>query len=183
MVEMTSMLISKLCYAGSIIVLLSLIVYLCRHNVKSSEGSKQRMVLNIISDRNLPEYKTSGAAGFDLEADIDSCVSISPGERKMIPTGIRFEIPEGYEIQIRGRSGLAKNYGICLADGIGTIDSDYRGELYVLLINLGVEPFDIHPGDRIAQAVVNKIEMVDFNIVTELTETTRGHNGFGHTGV
>lgn len=132
---------------------------------------------------HLPEYKTSGASGVDLMANLNDPVLLNPLERYLVPTGLFVEIPEGYEAQIRGRSGLAINYGISLANGIGTIDSDYRGEIKVILINLGTEPFEIKHGDRIAQMVLCKYEMIDFQLVEELNDTERGKNGFGHTGL
>ncbi|HCO19028.1 dUTP diphosphatase [Gudongella oleilytica] len=131
----------------------------------------------------LPEYKTPGASGVDLMANLNEPVILKPLERYLVPTGLFAEIPEGYEAQIRGRSGLAINNGISLANGIGTIDSDYRGEIKVILINLGTEPFEIKHGDRIAQMVLCKYEKIDFELVEELNDTERGKNGFGHTGL
>lgn len=132
---------------------------------------------------SLPEYKTEGASGVDLMADLSEPVVLQPLERYLVPTGLFVEIPQGYEAQIRGRSGLAINHGISLANGIGTIDSDYRGEIKVILINLGTEPFHIKHGDRIAQMILTKYEKIDFNLVSELNDTDRGKNGFGHTGL
>jgi dUTP pyrophosphatase len=131
----------------------------------------------------LPEYKTPGASGVDLMANLNEPVILKPLERYLVPTGLFVEIPEGYEAQIRGRSGLAINSGISLANGIGTIDSDYRGEIKVILINLGTEPFEIKHGDRIAQMVLCKYEKIDFELVEDLNDTERGTNGFGHTGL
>lgn len=131
----------------------------------------------------LPEYKTSGSAGMDLKASIDAPVVLKPLQRTLIPTGLFLSIPEGYEGQIRARSGLAINHGISLVNGIGTIDSDYRGELKVILINLGSEDFTINKGDRIAQLVVAKYERVEFQLVEDIDETARGKGGFGHTGL
>lgn len=131
----------------------------------------------------LPEYKTSGSAGMDLKASIDAPVVLKPLQRTLIPTGLFLSIPEGYEGQIRARSGLAINHGISLVNGIGTIDSDYRGELKVILINLGSEDFTINSGDRIAQLVVGKYERVEFQLVEDIDETARGKGGFGHTGL
>ncbi|HPP31086.1 MAG TPA: dUTP diphosphatase, partial [Soehngenia sp.] len=131
----------------------------------------------------LPEYKTVGAAGLDLCAFLTEPIKINPLERALIPTGIYMEIPNGYEAQIRGRSGLALNHGITLANGVGTIDSDYRGEIKIILINLGNKPFVVNNGDRIAQMVFTKYERADFIVVDEISETTRGKNGFGHTGI
>lgn len=135
------------------------------------------------SSLSLPEYKTNGSSGVDLMANIDKPITLEPLERFLVPTGIFVEIPEGYEAQIRGRSGLAIKNGISLANGIGTIDSDYRGEIKVILVNLGKEPFVINRGDRIAQMVMIKYEKMDFHVVNALEETERGHGGFGHTGL
>ena len=129
----------------------------------------------------LPEYKTLYSAGMDLKAYIDDAIVLKPLDRVLVPTGL--SIPEGYEGQIRGRSGLALKHGITLANGIGTIDSDYRGEIKIILINLGKEPFTINNGDRIAQLVLIKHEWIDFDLVGSLDETDRGEGGFGHTGV
>jgi len=131
----------------------------------------------------LPEYETKGSAGLDLQANVNSPVILKPMERKLIPTGLFIEIPEGYEAQVRARSGLAIKHGISLVNGIGTIDSDYRGEIKVILINLGDEDFTINSGDRIAQMVFIKHEQANFELVEELNDTERGVGGFGHTGV
>ena len=130
----------------------------------------------------LPKYETSGSAGMDMRAYLDSPVTIEPGKRALIPTGISIALPEGYEAQIRARSGLAVKFGISLINGIGTIDCDYRGGIKVGLVNLGDEPFVVNDGDRIAQMVVAKYERVDWEIKEELSETERGSGGFGHTG-
>ena len=130
----------------------------------------------------IPEYKTQNSSGVDLYANIEGEIVIKPLERKLIPTGIYVEIPEGYEGQIRARSGLALNHGITLTNGIGTVDSDYRGEIKVLLINLGKENYTIKRGDRIAQLVLIKYEKILFEEVDEIEETYRGTGGFGHTG-
>jgi dUTP pyrophosphatase len=131
----------------------------------------------------LPEYETKGSAGVDLQANVDSPVVLKPMERYLVPTGLFIEIPEGYEAQVRARSGLAIKHGISLVNGIGTIDSDYRGEIKVILINLGDKDFVINSGDRIAQMVFIKHEQADFELVEVLDETERGTGGFGHTGV
>lgn len=131
----------------------------------------------------LPEYETSGSAGIDLQAYISSPVELKPLGRALIPTGLYVSIPKGYEGQIRGRSGLALKYGITLANGVGTIDSDYRGEIKVILINLGEEAFIVNNGDRIAQFVLSKYETIEFELVESLEETLRGKGGFGHTGL
>ncbi len=135
------------------------------------------------SDLPTPEYKTKGAAGVDLYANVNSPITIKPLERALIPTGIYTSIPKGYEGQIRARSGLALKYGITLANGVGTIDSDYRGEIKIILINLGKESFVVKKGDRIAQMVFLKYENVKIKLVDKLDKTERGFNGFGHTGI
>lgn len=135
------------------------------------------------SGQPLPEYKTNGSAGMDLKASLDAPVTLKTLERGLIPTGLYLSIPEGYEGQIRGRSGLAIKNGISLANGIGTIDSDYRGEVKVILINLGKEDFIINNGDRIAQLVLTQYERIEFELVEDLDDTDRGTGGFGHTGV
>lgn len=131
----------------------------------------------------VPEYETPGAAGMDIRAYLDSPVTIQPGKRALIPTGLFMEIPQGFEVQIRARSGLAVKKGIGLTNGIGTIDSDYRGEIKVSLINWGEDPFIVNNGDRIAQMVAAKYERVSIERTVELSETERGSGGFGHTGV
>ena len=142
------------------------------------------MKVKIVNRSNLPlpEYKTFGSAGIDLQADIVDAVVLKPLERALIPTGLYLSIPKGYEGQIRGRSGLAIKNGISLANGIGTIDSDYRGEIKVILINLSNEEFKINKGERIAQLVIVKYEMASFEEVNELDKTDRDSGGFGHTG-
>jgi dUTP pyrophosphatase len=135
------------------------------------------------SKNNLPGYETIHSSGLDLRADLETTVVLQPMERKLIPTGLYIELPEGHEAQIRPRSGLAFKHGIGIVNSPGTIDADYRGELKVLLINLGNEPFEINTGDRIAQMVVAKYERIDWEPVTVLNETVRGAGGYGHTGV
>lgn len=132
---------------------------------------------------NLPSYETDGAAGMDLRAHLETPVELLPGKRALIPTGLFMEIPAGYEVQIRARSGLAVKYGIGLTNGIGTIDSDYRGEIKIPLINWGEDTFVINDGDRVAQMVVCRYEKAELESVESLSETTRGTGGFGHTGV
>lgn len=134
------------------------------------------------SNHRLPEYATPGSSGMDLKANTSEPVVINPMERFMVPTGIFIELPEGYEAQIRPRSGLACKLGITVANAPGTIDADYRGEIKVCLINLSNEKFVLQPGDRIAQMVVSKYEKVELDEVLFLTETERGEGGFGHTG-
>ncbi len=130
-----------------------------------------------------PSYETQGAAGMDIKAFLDEPVTLKPMDRRIIPTGLFMEIESGYEVQLRARSGLAVKHGIGLINGIGTIDSDYRGEIGVALINLGREDFTIHNGDRIAQMVVSKLEHVEIERAETLDSTERGSGGFGHTGV
>jgi len=135
----------------------------------------------------LPSYETSGAAGADIRANLpegDRAAGfvLAPMERRIVPTGLRVQIPEGYEVQIRPRSGLALKHGISLPNTPGTIDSDYRGPLGVLLINLGTEPFTIGHGERIAQMIVAPVVQARFDEVRYLTETARGTGGFGSTG-
>lgn len=134
------------------------------------------------SQFQLPKYKTSGSAGLDLQANINDQVVLKPLERKLIETGLYISIPKGYEGQIRARSGLALKHGISLANGVGTIDSDYRGEVKVILVNLSKEDYIISKGDRIAQIVFMKYENVDLIEVIELDETLRDEGGFGHSG-
>ena len=142
------------------------------------------MKMKIISKSGrIPKYETEGAAGFDIAAYLDEPMTLNPGERALVPTGLFFEVPVGYEAQVRARSGLAIKKGIGLVNGIGTIDSDYRGEVKVTLINWGNEAFVINDGERIAQVVINAYAVVDFDLVDELSETERGEGGFGHTGV
>lgn len=131
---------------------------------------------------SLPAYKTENAAGLDLQANIPKQLTLSCGQRTVIPTGLYLSIPEGYEGQIRPRSGLAAKYGVTVLNSPGTIDADYRGEVGVILINFGIEDFTIHPGDRIAQIVFAKYEKVKLISVDVLDITDRNQNGFGSTG-
>ncbi|MCR5481565.1 MAG: dUTP diphosphatase [Clostridia bacterium] len=131
----------------------------------------------------LPAYETEGSAGMDLRAFTDTPIVLQPGKRCIVPTGLFLEIPVGFEAQVRARSGLAIKHGISLINGIGTIDSDYRGEIGVALVNLGEEPFTIKNGERIAQLVFARYERVEWQPAEELQETERGSGGFGHTGV
>ena len=135
------------------------------------------------SKHPLPEYATPGSAGMDLRANIDAPIALAPGERKLISTGIYIALPVGYEAQIRPRSGLALKYGIGLANMLGTVDADFRGEIGVILINLGQEDFVVNDGERIAQMVIAKHETAEWEVVEELDETERGEGGYGHTGV
>lgn len=131
----------------------------------------------------LPAYETEGSAGMDLRADLTESICLEPGGRALIPTGLSIELPQGYEAQIRARSGLAIKQGIGLVNGVGTIDSDYRGEIKVALINWGEDSVTIQDGDRIAQMVIAKYERIAWKQVDELGDTKRGAGGFGHTGV
>lgn len=135
------------------------------------------------SNNPMPAYQTNGSAGVDLQAFIDQPITLMPMERKVIPTGLFIEIPQGYEGQVRARSGLSLKHGITMANGVGTIDSDYRGELGVILVNISNEPFVIQSGDRIAQLIITKYERVVFDLVEELTDTKRATGGYGHTGL
>ena len=131
----------------------------------------------------VPSYKTDGAAGADVCAFLTVPVTIAPGSFAMIPTGLFFEIPQGYEIQVRPRSGLAAKNGITVLNTPGTIDSDYRGELKIILINLGSSAFVVNNGERIAQIIVSPVTVADFKLTDSLSDTVRGEKGFGSTGV
>lgn len=130
----------------------------------------------------LPEYATIGSAGMDLRANITEPITLGSLERTLIPTGLHIELPVGYEAQIRPRSGLAIKHGITCLNTPGTIDSDYRGDVGVELVNLSKEPYTVFPGERVAQMIINKYEQVEFELVDKLSETERGEGGFGHTG-
>lgn len=131
----------------------------------------------------LPAYATQQSAGLDLRANLDESIVLRPMERRLVPTGLRIALPEGYEAQVRPRSGLALKHGITVLNTPGTIDADYRGEVMVLLINFSQEDFIINDGERIAQLVVARYEQADFLSVEELDETERGAGGYGHTGL
>jgi dUTP pyrophosphatase len=131
----------------------------------------------------LPSYETQHSAGMDLRAHLDAAVFIKPMERMLIPTGLFIELPEGFEAQIRPRSGLALKYGITILNSPGTIDADYRGEIKVLLINFSDVSFEVRNGDRIAQMILAKYETADWEETEVLSETVRGAGGYGHTGV
>lgn len=135
------------------------------------------------SKHELPKYTTAGSAGMDLRANIDNPITLAPGERVLIPTGLHIALPVGYEAHIRPRSGLAIKHGITCLNTPGTIDSDYRGDIGVELINHGHEPFIINDGERIAQMVIAKYEQAEWVVTEELDETERGDGGYGHTGV
>ena len=131
----------------------------------------------------VPAYATEGSAGFDISAYLPEPMTLKAGERALVPTGLFFEVPEGYEAQVRARSGLAIKHGIGLVNGIGTVDSDYRGEIRVPMINWSDEDFVINDGDRIAQVVITSYEKVDIEIADNISDTERGSGGFGHTGI
>ncbi|MDB5140649.1 MAG: dUTP pyrophosphatase [Mucilaginibacter sp.] len=135
------------------------------------------------SKNSLPAYETLHAAGMDLRADLEETLSLKPMERKLVPTGLHIELPEGFEVQIRPRSGLAFKHGIGIVNSPGTIDADYRGEIKVLLINFSDQVFEINTGDRIAQMVIARHEKINWDEVEVLTETLRGVGGYGHTGL
>ena len=142
------------------------------------------MEIRIVSKGGaLPAYATEGSSGADLRAYIEEPITLMPGERRLVPTGLFVEIPQGVEAQIRARSGLAIKHGIGLVNGVGTVDSDYRGEWNIPLINWGQEPYTIHGGDRIAQVIFSRYEKADFVSVSQISETERGAGGFGHTGI
>ena len=142
------------------------------------------MKVNIVnkSTNSLPEYGTILAAGMDVRAYLEQDIVLRPLERKLIPTGLYVELPEGYEAQIRPRSGLAIKHGISIVNAPGTIDADYRGEIGIILINMSQEDFIIKNGDRICQMVINRHERIEWNETVKLNETKRGKGGFGHTG-
>jgi dUTP pyrophosphatase len=143
------------------------------------------MNVNIVNRSRfpLPEYATVHSAGLDLRADLEQSMELKPLQRIMVPTGLFIELPEGYEAQVRPRSGLAAKHGISIVNTPGTIDPDYRGEIKVILVNLSDVPFTLEPGERIAQMVIARFEHISWNQVETLTETARGEGGFGHTGV
>ena len=134
------------------------------------------------SPNSLPEYATEGSAGMDLRANLEAPLVLRPLERQLVPTGLFIELPQGYEAQVRPRSGLAIKHGITCLNSPGTIDSDYRGEIKVILINLSQEEQTLHPGDRIAQMVVSPVIQIGWEAVEAISETARNAGGFGHTG-
>lgn len=135
------------------------------------------------SKHDIPNYATSQSAGMDLRANLEESVVLNPGDRTLVKTGLYLELPAGFEAQVRPRSGLAFKHGITVLNSPGTIDADYRGEVGVLLINHGSEPFEIVDGERVAQLVIAKYEHISWDEVTELEESDRGAGGFGSTGV
>lgn len=142
------------------------------------------MIVRIVNKSHhlLPEYATALSAGMDLRANIDAPIVLQPMERSIVPTGIYIALPDGFEAQIRPRSGLALKHGITVLNSPGTIDADYRGEVKVILVNLSNEPFTINDGERICQMVIAKYQQIKWNEVKILDETERGAGGFGHTG-
>lgn len=143
-----------------------------------------KLTIKIInrSANPLPSYATEGSSGMDLRADIEQNITLRPLQRMLVPTGLFIELPLNFEAQVRPRSGLAIKHGITCLNSPGTVDADYRGELKVVLINLSDEPQTIHPGERIAQMVIQKVEKVILTQVDEINATIRGEGGFGHTG-
>ncbi|MGD9580100.1 MAG: dUTP diphosphatase [Vampirovibrionia bacterium] len=147
---------------------------------KTQVNLRIKMLEHAVSE---PFYATEGSAGMDLSAAIDVPIYLKPSERYAVPTGLIFEVPIGYEAQVRARSGLSIKQGLSLANGIGTIDSDYRGEVKVLMVNLGTKTVTINPGDRIAQVVICPVMKANLEVVSEVTSTDRSSGGFGSTGV
>lgn len=134
------------------------------------------------SKNNLPQYETIHSAGVDIRADIEAPITVMPLERVMVPTGLFVEIPSGYEIQVRPRSGLAAKHGITVLNSPGTIDADYRGEIKIILVNLSSTPYTLNPKERVAQLVLAQYEQIEWEEARELSETERGTGGFGSTG-
>jgi len=147
-------------------------------------AAMQKISVSIVnkSTNELPSYATPGAAGMDLRANLEQTLELQPLDRMLIPTGLFIELPHGFEAQIRPRSGLAIKKGITCLNTPGTIDSDYRGEIKIILINLSNEPQSVHHGDRIAQMIINRVETASLVLVHGLNDTPRGVGGFGHTG-
>ncbi len=139
-------------------------------------------IYRMAHNRFVPEYKTEGAAGMDLCAAISEPITLKPLERYLVPTGLKIELEHGYEAQIRPRSGLSIKHGISLINCVGTVDEDYRGEVCVGVVNLSNEEYTIQPDERIAQMIIAKVEQAKIEVVTELSETSRGEGGFGSTG-
>ncbi len=139
-------------------------------------------ILKLNDGVSLPSYQTEGAAGMDLCAFLSEPLTLKPLERKLIPTGLKMELPQGYEAQVRPRSGMSIKHGITLINCVGTIDEDYRGELCVPVVNISSENFTINNGDRIAQMVISPVTKADIKVVSEISDTQRGEGGFGSTG-
>lgn len=145
----------------------------------------EKIIVKIVRENDkieLPKYETSGAAGMDVRANITEPIVLGSLERTLVPTGLKIAIPEGYEVQVRPRSGLALKHGITLLNTPGTIDSDYRGELKMIIANMSKDSYTINSGERIGQLVLNKVEQIEWEVVETLDETERGAGGFGHTG-
>jgi len=134
-------------------------------------------------DLPLPAYESEGSSGMDIRADLKEPIRLKPGEIRLVPTGLAVAVPPGYEAQIRPRSGLALKHGIGMVNSPGTIDSDYRGEVGIILINWGSQPFTVNRGDRIAQMIISRVFRADIIETDDLDATSRGHGGFGHTGI
>lgn len=143
------------------------------------------IAINVVNKGHhpLPQYATPQSAGMDIRANIDEPIVLHPMERKLIPTGLHIALPEGFEAQVRPRSGLALKYGLTVLNAPGTIDADYRGEIGVVLINLSDKDFVVNDGERIAQLVISRYEQAELQLVKILDETERGEGGYGHTGV
>jgi len=144
--------------------------------------SKVKVKIINRSPNPLPEYATAGSAGLDIRAHLEAPITLKPLERFLVPTGLFIQLPDGYEAQVRPRSGLAIKQGLTCLNSPGTVDSDYRGEIKVILINLSQEEQVLHSGDRIAQMIVSAVERVKLKLVTEIEATSRNEGGFGHTG-
>ncbi len=152
-------------------------------NPRDSEPANITVPVTLETNARAPQYATDGAAGADLFAALQEPLVLAPMERALIPTGVRIALPRGYEAQVRPRSGLAIQYGITCLNSPGTIDSDYRGEIKVIIINLGTTPCNIEPGQRIAQLVIAPVTRAAFSIALDLDGTQRGSGGFGSTGM
>lgn len=144
----------------------------------------EKVIVKVVKEENisLPKYETSGSAGMDVKANIEEPIVLGSLERVLVPTGLKIAIPEGYEVQVRPRSGLAIKHGITLLNTPGTIDSDYRGELKIIMVNLSKDEYIINPQERIGQLILNKVAQMELIEVDSLDETERGAGGFGHTG-
>lgn len=145
---------------------------------------KESIIVKIMNSSNnaLPSYATDGSAGLDLRAKLNEPLTIHPKQFEFIPTGVAIQLPEGMEAQVRSRSGLAFKYGICVLNGVGTIDADYRGEIGVILMNHSNEPYTIKKGERVAQLVINEIVKIKLEVAKSLNDTERGNGGYGSTG-
>ena len=145
----------------------------------------ERVTIKVVNTGNqeLPKYETPASSGMDLRANLKLPVTLQPMERMLIPTGIHIALPDGYEAQVRSRSGLALKHGVVVTNGVGSIDADYNGDIGVILINFSEVPFTIQPGDRIAQLVISPIVQAYWEVTDTLEKTERGENGFGHTGL